>query len=89
MADILRMIYHIEKPSLSSYSINIQTVLLSVFGFFRERAKWSHICDHPGEQFFEGAPDHVVAAGRARARVRGSGLKPNFQAKLSLFKVII
>ena len=34
---------------------------------------------HPGEQFFGGAPDHVVAAGRARARVRDSGLKPNFQ----------
>ena len=47
---------------------------------------------HLGEQFFGGAPDHVVAAGRARARVRGSGLKPNFMgslAKLSLFKVII
>ena len=47
---------------------------------------------HLGEQFFGGASDHVVAAGRARARVRGSGLKPNFQgsqAKLSLFKVII
>ena len=24
---------------------------------------------HPGEQFFGGAPDHVVAGGRARARV--------------------
>ena len=34
---------------------------------------------HLGEQFFGGAPDHVVAAGRARARVRGPGLKPNFQ----------
>ena len=34
---------------------------------------------HLGEQFFGGAPDHVVAAGRARARVRDSGLRPNFQ----------
>ena len=47
---------------------------------------------HPGEQFFGGAPDHVVAAGRPRARVRDSGLRPNFQrarVKLSFFKVKI
>ena len=38
-----------------------------------------NISNHLGEQFFGGAQDHEVAAGRARARVRGSGLKPNFQ----------
>ena len=44
---------------------------------------------HLGEQFFGGAPDHVVAAGRARARVRGSGLKPNFQGVPSQTFVIL
>ena len=49
------------------------------FAFFPRAQKMVGIVIHIGEQFFEGAPDHVVAAGRARARVRGSGLKPNFQ----------
>ena len=54
--------------------------ILCVLPFFR------------GGQFFGGAPDHVVAARRARARVRDSGLRPNFQrarVKLSFFKVKI
>ena len=49
------------------------------FAFFPRALKMVGIVIHLGEQFFGGAPDHVVAAGRARARVRGSGLKPNFQ----------
>ena len=49
------------------------------FAFFPRAQKMVGIVIHLGEQFFGGAPDHVVAAGRARARVRDSGLKPNFQ----------
>ena len=49
------------------------------FAFFPRAQKMVNISNHLGEQFFGGAPDHVVAAGRARVRVRDSGLKPNFQ----------
>ena len=49
------------------------------FAFFPRAQKMVNISNHLGEQFFGGAPDHVVAAGRARAPVRGSGTKPNFQ----------
>ena len=49
------------------------------FAFFPRAQKMVNISNHLGEQFFGGAPDQVVAARRARARVRGSGLKPYFQ----------
>ena len=32
--------------------------LLSVWGFFREREKWLHICNHLGEQKFWSAAEH-------------------------------
>ena len=72
--------------------LKIVVFITVCFAFFPRAQKMVGIVIHLGEQFFGGAPDPVVAKGQARARVRGSGLQPNFQGpqtKLSLFKVII
>ena len=36
----------------------LKLYLLSVWGFFREREKWLHICNHLGEQKFWSAAEH-------------------------------
>ena len=63
-----------EKLCTIQYSIQYCLFL----AFSASEKKCRKYASTPGA-IFEGAPDHVVAAGRARARVRGSGLKPKFQ----------
>ena len=69
----------VKKKKLFIY-MNVEGLrrISKIKNFFSRNSGYSVFClfsavvgivIHPGEQFFGGAPDHVVAAGRARARV--------------------